>query len=112
MPFRAKQNAGHMAGVFVCFCFRNSARRFFVPRLSAQPFNLLHMMPSMNPMKFSPLRRRQRTQNRMVQYFPRPKRASHCAMISSIAAIFSPTSALTFSTGKPRGTVCFGAFLP
>jgi len=61
------------AGVLNCFCFRNSAQRSFVPRLSEQPFNLLHMMPSVNPMKFSPLRRSQRTQNRVVQYFSAPE---------------------------------------
>jgi hypothetical protein len=61
------------AGVLNCFCFRNSAQRSFVPRLSEQPFNLLHMMPSMNQMKLSPLRRSQRTQNRMVQHFSAPE---------------------------------------
>ena len=66
IPFQAK-NSGQWPA------FRgyvsHSARRYLAPRLSAQPFNLLGMMSSMHPVKLSPLRRRQRTQNRMIQHF-------------------------------------------
>ena len=35
--------------------------------------NLLYMMMSVNPMEFSPLRRCQRPENRMVKHFAVPK---------------------------------------
>ena len=42
----------------------------------------------------------------------RPKRASHCAIIASIAASFAPISLRTCSTGRPFGCTLAGASSP
>ena len=85
-----------------------------VPRRTfAKLEKLFEVMLPVHYMKLSPLRRTQRAQNRMVkQRTRRPKRASHCAMIASIATIFSRISLRTCSAGKPFGCTIAGALSP
>ena len=82
-------------------------------RVFAKPENLFQVMLPMHQMKLSPLRRTQRPRiGWSSSWTLRPKRASHCAMIASIATILAPISFRTSSAGKPFGNTIAGALRP